>query len=771
MAQADWYSVSTSKNWNISCDNWSNDITGTEIVNDDVSLESTLCAEDDLKLGGCIASILRYTVNVEDNEAVKGEELSVYVTADSTFQRLGYFYVDNIVLSSDKKRATITAYDQFTKIASLNVSDWYNHTYSSDDTTHYLGTLRNLFLTYLKNTVGFDKTIQTNLPNDRLPISKTISTNGELNALMMLRSICELNGGYGTINNDGLFEIVFLGITPSETRLLGNNVFLDTFDSIDIYDDADLSNYPELREVSYSDYDVKAVTCVTVKSSENDVGVTEGSDTSNPYIVSANFLTFGLTTEQLHTCANAILNCLEITDTYRPCKITCNGLPFLTIGSNITVHLEDDTITFGSYVVNRTLSGVQALKDVFESKGNEYRTNEVTVNDELIRSKGKSLEISKSNDGLEARLTNFETNVQSSFALLDGQIVLTIDANGNIAYTELMSDGTTTSYNVKADNISFDSYTFDLTTNDINITATNFEISSDGNLTLGNNIINTTDSVNAINVYNQNYSASITFAFQSDWSAIKSEDSTLYIGDENNPVELYVSREFIYDEFYCHSDAYFMGTEITIGDYDGTDITPKIDIKAEGGLEIAHSNSTPYIDFHNSESTNQSVEIGGVVYSVDYNNRIISGVDGDSFLSFLYSNGATYGYSNLKARSFVTDTSSRAVKENIKDISDERRNKILDVKVREFDYKDGWGKKDQVGVIVEEVAKIIPNSTDMTETWNPDNFDVTNHNQTVPGVNYSEFIPYLIAQVQENHKQIELLKKEIEVLKKGDDCK
>jgi len=771
MAQADWYSVSTSKDWIISCDNWSNNVTGAEIVNDDVSLESTLCAEDDLKLGGCIASILRYTVNVEDNEAVKGEELSVYVTADTAFQRLGYFYVDNIVLSSDKKRATITAYDQFTKLSNLNVSDWYNNTYSSDDTTHYLGTLRRMFLSYLENTVGFGKTIQTDLPNDRLPISKTISTNGELNALMVLRSICELNGGYGTINNDGLFEIVFLGITPSETRLLGNNVFLDTFDSIDIYDDADLSNYPELREVSYSDYDVKAVTCVTVKSSEDDVGVTEGSDTSNPYIVSANFLTFGLTTEQLHTCANAILNCLEITDTYRPCKITCNGLPFLTIGSNITVHLEDDTITFGSYVVNRTLSGVQALKDVFESKGNEYRTNEATVNDELIRSKGKSLEISKSNDGLEARLTNFETNVQSSFALLDGQIVLTIDANGNIAYTELMSDGTTTSYSVKADNISFNSYTFDLTTNDINITATNFEISSDGNLMLGNNVINTTDSVNAININNRNYSASITFAFQSDWSAIMSEDSTLYIGDENNPIELYASKEFIYDEFYCHSDAYFMGTEITVGDYDGTNITPKVDIKAEGGLEIAHTNSTPYIDFHNSESTNQSVEIGGVVYSVDYNNRIISGVDGDSFLSFLYSNGATYGYSNLKAHSFVTDTSSRAVKENIKDISDERRNKILDVKVREFDYKDGWGKKDQVGVIVEEVAEIIPNSTDMTETWNPDNFDVTNHNQTVPGVNYSEFIPYLIAQVQENHKQIELLKKEIEALKKGDDCK
>ena len=310
MAQADWYSVSTSKDWNISCDNWANIISGEKIVNDDVSLESTLCAEDDLKLGGCIASILRYTVNVEDNEAVKGEELSVFVSVDTasgtTLQRLGYFYVDNIVLSSDKKRATITAYDQFTKLSNLNVSDWYNDTYSSDDTTHYLGTLRRMFLSYLENTVGFGKTIQTGLPNDRLPISKTINTNGELNALMMLRSICELNGGYGTINNNGLFEIVFLGITPAETRLLGDNVFLDTFDSIDIYDDADLSNYPELREVSYSDYDVKPVTCVTVKSSENDVGVTEGSDTSNPYIVSANFLTFGLTTEQLHACANAI---------------------------------------------------------------------------------------------------------------------------------------------------------------------------------------------------------------------------------------------------------------------------------------------------------------------------------------------------------------------------------------------------------------------------------------------------------------------------------
>lgn len=107
--------------------------------------------------------------------------------------------------------------------------------------------------------------------------------------------------------------------------------------------------------------------------------------------------------------------------------------------------------------------------------------------------------------------------------------------------------------------------------------------------------------------------------------------------------------------------------------------------------------------------------------------------------------------------------SYRGAKENISKALDERIRKILEVPIESFDYRPGFGndKKDVVGVIVDEIEKIIPEAVEIPEDWNEEEFNELlgdMGNKTLPGVNATAFVPYLIGMVQILNREIEELK-------------
>lgn len=92
--------------------------------------------------------------------------------------------------------------------------------------------------------------------------------------------------------------------------------------------------------------------------------------------------------------------------------------------------------------------------------------------------------------------------------------------------------------------------------------------------------------------------------------------------------------------------------------------------------------------------------------------------------------------------------SSKKVKENIKDLSEDEAQKILNVRAVSFDYIEKvGGEKNQRGVIAEEIEKIIPSCV--------------YHDGKYPSVDYTKLIPYLIKIVQIQQKEIEGLKKKV----------
>lgn len=195
--------------------------------------------------------------------------------------------------------------------------------------------------------------------------------------------------------------------------------------------------------------------------------------------------------------------------------------------------------------------------------------------------------------------------------------------------------------------------------------------------------------------------------------------------------------------------------------------------------------STPFIDFHYNKS------------SADFTSRLIdygrnftfyttSGIyqfcnTEGNHIARIHSNG-TFGaasggtaivgsaiycqttwsggaYTAVYGASF-TNPSSRLVKENIINMSEEEAKKILLLNPVDFDYiKEFGGEKNQRGLIAEDVLNIIPSCVTVPEEYSESDFapekGIMNK---VLAIDYSKLIPYLIKIVQMQQEEIEALK-------------
>ena len=168
--------------------------------------------------------------------------------------------------------------------------------------------------------------------------------------------------------------------------------------------------------------------------------------------------------------------------------------------------------------------------------------------------------------------------------------------------------------------------------------------------------------------------------------------------------------------------------------------TGKINIKGQDASIELYSSISGYIDWHKDGSTG------------DFTSRLIENIAGSLYL---YSTGGQWGW--FHAGGFAND-SSRVVKKNIKDISENDALKLLKLRPVSFDYKNG--DTNRRGLIAEEVMEVYPELVKIPEGYDEDTFEFKEDGTNlVPSLEYTGLIPYLIKMVQIQQKEIEGLKK------------
>lgn len=141
---------------------------------------------------------------------------------------------------------------------------------------------------------------------------------------------------------------------------------------------------------------------------------------TDAYVIEGNFLLYGKGTDELASIANNVL--AKITGvTYRPFTADCLGNPCLEVGD--AVRLQTRYKLIESYILKRTLKGIQAMRDSLEADGEEYRTSKVNgVQRSILQLKGKSNTLERSIEETKSTIVDVEKGLQSQITQTASEI-------------------------------------------------------------------------------------------------------------------------------------------------------------------------------------------------------------------------------------------------------------------------------------------------------------------------------------------------------------
>lgn len=138
--------------------------------------------------------------------------------------------------------------------------------------------------------------------------------------------------------------------------------------------------------------------------------------------------------------------------------------------------------------------------------------------------------------------------------------------------------------------------------------------------------------------------------------------------------------------------------------------------------------------------------------STDITNNIETG-----YFDFKLANGGsidsilTVANNGVVTATSLVETSDMRVKENIKDtFSENSLNKILQMKVKTFNFIKDKEKINHTGLIAQELKTLLPEAVFVTKKDDYDDFH---------SIHYTELVPHLINCIQELYKEINELKK------------
>lgn len=421
---------SVDKQLNIVSDDGKINITNTELHQEKFELTESLCSESELTFGACEAGMIKFTVS-NVFLPMKGKWLTAKMTLDGhedkPFQ-IGRYKVYSDTPTADRTCRDVVAYDALYDILSSDVTDWYNQILPQKDSKVTLKQFRDSFF----NHFGVEQE-EVSLVNDEMIIEKTVevkasssgsSDTAETNTIgeaisgkEVLSCILEINGCMGNIGRVGKFRYVYLtqemqGLYPANDLYPADDLYPRNPKSTSI-------SKSQYISAQYEDYIVRTIDKLQIREKENDIGVIVG-DGGNTYVIEGNFLVYGKGTKELNEIGEKTLSKIKGI-IYRPFSADCKGNPCLEVGDAVRLTTKYELIE--TYILKRTLKGIQALRDDLEADGEEYRTSKVNgIQRSILQLKGKSNTLERSIEETKSTIVDVEKGLQSQITQTASEI-------------------------------------------------------------------------------------------------------------------------------------------------------------------------------------------------------------------------------------------------------------------------------------------------------------------------------------------------------------
>lgn len=703
------------------------DVVGTGIVIDNsmiemeaFGLDETLCSESELKFGRCEANCVKFTARNLPG-SINGKTINVTETIDGNTDEpfpYGKYKVYSDVPTSDRTKREITAYDAMYDIINADVKQWY----AGLTFPMTLRQFRDSFFSYL----GIIQK-ETTLVNDGMTVNKTLITESSSDSNMtevdsisgktVIEAICEINGVFGNINRDGLFEYVEL--KPIINPLYPAN---DLYPRDDLFprDPNTVSMSGHYITFDYEDFQTKIITQLEIRSSDNTAGEKVG-EAGNNYVISGNFLVSDKSGAELNGIAQNVFEVIRKVS-YTPIKSSsCVGNPCIELGDPIRFNTTREIVE--SYALQRTLTGIQAKRDSIESHGVEYypvNNNGIKKRVEDVENRADSLEqtadeiqedveefksettvrFEKTENSIEAEVTRAqgaEGELSSKLSITESEISSEVAARQS-ADSEMSSMISQTAYQIElkvskgdvSSQLSLESGQILISGDRLIIDCSNFFLDSNGN-------------------------AGIKGSLLYDYGDYENYEILSHDGRNRPIVQAYIGHF----------------TELSVsGEIDGS---------------VSNASNASYAT---TAGVANSIKQGIVIRP---NDIYLQDVDTSSG-----------GYNALINKStghiYAETESSRRYKNSISDTcnGDLDPHKLYLLKVQQYKYNTDYLKNPQdplydkfvIGFIAEDVADAYPIATIYDDYGNADNW------------NPRYLIPPMLALIQEQHKDIELLKQE-----------
>lgn len=362
-----------------------------QIVDNSFNLKQSILENESFEAIGCIASSLSVELHAQFPTKIKGALIKAYIkTADTSELCIFTGYVDKCTKTANGWKRSIDAYDILYNLSGqsgqggtgqsqtkYDVTDWFNEHSSTS-----LSTL----LTQICSKYGISVQ-EGNRPLANGSITTTcgsVKPASSISALDVIKAIMQLNGCFGYITGEGYFSWKYLimhsrddtgTLYPSQYVYPASNLYPGT-DSSQVPTPETAINYiGEYENLEYQDYQMLPINKVEVKNYDKDEEGGSCGSGENVYSILGNILIKDADSSTKSTIAQNIYD--ELNNTwYVPFSADLLGLPYLECGDEI--NFTDFVGDAGHaslnryYIMSRTLSGGQHLKDGYSASGNEY---------------------------------------------------------------------------------------------------------------------------------------------------------------------------------------------------------------------------------------------------------------------------------------------------------------------------------------------------------------------------------------------------------------